>query len=153
MDIANFDGIRTDFLDRVQQAVYCIAATVDPKGRPRTRVLHVVWDVRNAPIGWVITWPKSPKAKHLANTPFVSLAYFSDPKKPIYAECVAAWVSDAAEQHRIWDWYKTVPPPMGFDPEPHYGTIANEYFGLLRLTPWRVELGALGQASQIWRPQ
>jgi general stress protein 26 len=132
MEIARFEDIQPEFMNRLQRAVYCNVATVDPKGRPRSRVMHVVW---NGPTGWVITWPGSHKAKHLAHNPFVSLAYVSEPQKPVYVECTAEWVTERSEKLRIWELHKTIPPPLGFDPTPHYGTIEHEYFGLLRFTP------------------
>ena len=149
MEVALFSEIQAEFIDRVQQAVYCTIATVDPKGRPRSRVMHPIWD---GPVGWVITSPGSYKARHLAVNPHVSLAYISDPKKPVYAECIAEWVKETTEQQRVWELHKTIPAPLGFDPTPHYGTIAHEHFGLLRLTPWRIELAGLGSESWIWRP-
>ncbi|HLY25767.1 MAG TPA: pyridoxamine 5'-phosphate oxidase family protein [Aggregatilineales bacterium] len=149
MEVARFEDIQTEFMHRAQKAVYCNVATVDRKGRPRSRVMHVIWE---GPMGWVITWPESHKAKHLANNPYVSLAYVTEPKKPIYVEGIAAWVQEVVEQQRIWDLHKAIPPPLGFDPTPHYGTIQHKYFGLLRFTPWRVELAELGSESLIWRP-
>ena len=148
MDVAQFEDIQIEFMQRIQQAVYCNVATVDLKGRPRSRVMHVIWD---GPIGWIITWPGSHKAKHLANNSYVSLAYVNNPKKPVYVECTAEWVDDISEQRRIWELHRTTPPPLGFDPAPHYGTIAHQYFGLLRFTPWRIELAELGSESLIWR--
>lgn len=149
MEVAQFSDIQAEFMHRVQQGVYCVLATADLKGRPRTRVMHVVW---YGPIGWVITSPQSPKVKHLASNPHVSLAYISNPMKPVHVECMAEWVTDRAEMLRIWDVYKTIPPPLGFDPTPHYSTIEHQHFGLLQFTPWRLELAALGSESQIWRP-
>lgn len=148
MEVAHFEDIQAEFMDRLQQAVYCNVATVDLKNRPRSRVMHVVW---NGPVGWVITWPESHKARHLANNPYVSLAYINNPEKPVYVECTAAWITSTSEKLRIWELYKTIPPPLGFDPEPHYGTIGNPYFGLLQFTPWRIELAGLGEESRIWR--
>ena len=149
MEVSRFTDIQAEFMERIQQAVYCSMATVDLKGHPRSRIMHPVWD---GPSGWVISWPESPKAKHLANNPHVSLAYISNSHKPVYIECTAAWVRDIDEKKRIWELYKTIPPPMGFDPTPHYGSIEHKYFGLLQLTPWRIELAELGSESQIWRP-
>lgn len=149
MDIARFEDIQSEFMARAQQAVYCNVSTVDRKGRPRSRVMHVVWD---GPVGWVITWPASHKAKHLVNNPYVSLAYVSSPMKPVYVECIAEWVTEVGEQWRIWELHKTIPPPLGFDPAPHYGSIEHKYFGLLRFTPWRIEIAELGAESLIWRP-
>ena len=149
MDITHFEDIQAEFMDRLQQAVYCNVATVDRKGRPRSRVLHIVWD---GPFGWVITRPDSPKAEHLASNPYVSLAYIKNPMKPVYVECTAQWVTDIDEKQCIWELYKTIPPPLGFDPSPHYGTIEHEYFGLLQFNPWRIELAELWKESLIWRP-
>lgn len=149
MQVAQFEDIQAEFMARAQQAVYCNVATVDRKGRPRSRVMHVVWE---GPIGWVITWPGSHKAKHLSNNLYVSLAYVKDPYKPVYIECLAEWVTETSEQQRIWELHKAIPPPLGFDPEPGYGTIEHEYFGLLRFTPWRMELAELKSESLIWRP-
>lgn len=150
MEVSQFKDIQTEFMDRLQQAVYCNVATVDPKGRPRSRVMHVVWD---GPIGWVITDPASYKTRHLANNPFVSLAYISSPYKPVYVDCTAAWINETGEKQRVWELHQTIPPPLGFDPTPHYGSIEHKYYGLLRFTPWRMELATLGAESLIWRPE
>jgi hypothetical protein len=123
-------------------------ATVDRHNRPRSRVIHPVWEDST---GWVISWPETPKFRHLAHNPQVSLAYLADPYKPVYVDATAEWLTDRAEQMRVWDYYKTVPPPMGFDPEPHYGSIDHHHFGLLRLIPWRIELYTLNGESVIWR--
>jgi uncharacterized pyridoxamine 5'-phosphate oxidase family protein len=149
MEVAQFETIQTEFMNRIQQAVYCNVATIDRKGRPRSRVMHVVWD---GPVGWVITWPGSHKARHLANNPYVSLAYVHNPKKPVYVDCTAEWVNQVDEKLRIWELHKLTPPPLGFDPTPHYGTIDHKYFGLLRFSPWRIELAETGLESLVWRP-
>ena len=149
MEITRFEDLQTEFMNRAQQAVYCNVAIVDRKGRPRSRVMHVIWD---GPIGWVITSPGSYKGRHLENNPYVSLAYVSNPMKPVYADCRAEWVHEVNEKYRVWELHKTIPPPLGFDPTPHYGTIEHKHFGLLKFTPWRMELAELGAESLIWRP-
>jgi general stress protein 26 len=149
MEIDQFEQIQEEFMARAQKSIYCNVATVDTKGRPRSRIMHLVWD---GPIGWVITWPETHKAKHLANNPHVSIAYIGEPLKPVYVEATADWVVDRIEKQRIWELHKSIPPPLGFDPEPGYGTIDHMYYGLLRFTPWRVELAELKKESLIWRP-
>ena len=149
METHQFEDIQPEFMNRVQQAVYCNVATVDLKLRPRSRVMHLVWD---GPTGWVITSPGSYKRQHLVKNPYVSLAYISNPMKPVYADCKAGWINEPDEKHRIWRLHQTLPPPLGFDPTPHYGTIQHEHFGLLSFTPWRIELAELGSESLIWRP-
>jgi general stress protein 26 len=112
--------------------------------------MHPVWD---GPIGWCISWPESHKAKHLAYNPHVALAYIHDRDKPVYIDCVAEWVDDRREKQRIWELHQTLPAPLGFDPQPHYGTIDHPYYGLLRFTPWRIELATLQGEPLIWRPR
>lgn len=148
MRLSDFADMQEEFMRRVSQAVYCIMATVDRQNRPRTRIMHPVWE---GATGWAISWPLSPKAKHLAHNPHVSLAYMQDTAKPVYVEALAHWIKDRTEQQRIWELCKTFPPPLGFDPQPHYGTIDHRYFGILRFTPWRMELGNLVGESMIWR--
>ncbi len=64
---------------RVSQALYCNMATIDRQNRPRSRMLHPIWD---GSTGWSISWPESHKAKHLHHNPDVSLAYIQDKEKP-----------------------------------------------------------------------
>jgi general stress protein 26 len=149
MEIALFEEMQVEFMRRVSQAVYCTMATVDLKNRPRTRVLHPIWD---GPIGWVISWPASHKAKHLAHNPAVSLAYIPDKEKPVYVDGFAEWIENFDEKRRIWDLHRTTPAPSGFDPQPHYGSVEHPYFGLLMIMPWRIELGNLNGEPVIWRP-
>jgi general stress protein 26 len=150
MEVARFADIHAEFLARVSQVVYCSMATIDRQNRPRSRVLHPIWD---GPIGWVISWPQSHKAKHLAHNPAVSLTYIPDKDTPVYVDGVAEWIDDVAEKQRIWELHRTTPAPVGFDPQPHYGSIDHPYYGVLRITPWRIELGNLYGEPVIWRGQ
>jgi len=148
MEVEKFEDLQIEFVQRVAHAVYCSMATVDRKNHPRSRILHPIWD---GPIGWVISWPQSHKAKHLQGNPYVSLAYIHDREKPVYVDCSTEWVDEVDEKERIWELHKTTPPPLGFDPQMFYETIDHPYFGLLKFTPWRIELGNLGGESIIWR--
>jgi general stress protein 26 len=148
MELQRFEDMQTEFLARVSQAVYCTMATIDRQNRPRSRVIHPIWD---GPVGWLISWPASHKSKHLARNPAVSLAYIADKEKPVYVDALAGWVEDVEEKHRIWELHRTTPEPLGFDPQPHYGTINHQYFGLLKITPWRIELSNLYGEPLIWR--
>jgi len=148
MEVLRFEDLQAEFMARVSQAVYCAMATIDRVNRPRSRIMHPIWD---RPIGWVISWPASHKARHLVRNPAVSLAYIADRDKPVYVDGIAEWIDAVDEKRRIWDLYKTTPPPLGFDPQPHYGDIDNPLYGLLRITPWRIELGNLSGDPRIWR--
>ena len=52
MDVATFDEIKDEFNARVQRIVWCTVTTIDQKGRPRSRILHPIWD---GPTGYIAT--------------------------------------------------------------------------------------------------
>ena len=148
MEVPTFAEMQAEFLERVSQAVYASMATIDTKDRPRSRIVHPIWE---GVTGWIVSWPETLKSKHLARNPHVSLAYIKDIEKPVYVECTAEWIHDRAEKWRVWDVIKMAPAPMGFDPEPIFGTIDHIHFGLLKLTPWRIELYTLRGEPVVWR--
>src|ERR1700682_1462510 len=86
MDIASFAEIEDEFMARVRRIVWCTVATVDRRGRPRTRILHPIWE---GSTGWIGTSPRSLKAKHLEHNPYVSLSYWDQQHQQIYADCKA----------------------------------------------------------------
>ena len=77
----------------------------------------------------------------------------------MYAECRAEWRDEPAEKRRIWELYKSVPPPLGYDPQAFWkGGFEDPEYGLLKLTPWRIELSAIGDMMQgvpprVWRQE
>ncbi len=148
MEVVHFDELQEEFLQRISQIVYCTMATVDRQNRPRLRIMHPIWE---GPVGWIISWPASHKAKHLAHNPAVSLAYMAAKDKPVYIDGIAEWIDSRAEKQRVWELHQQTPEPIGFDPEPHYGTIDHQYYGVLRITPRRIELGNLFGEALIWR--
>ena len=94
MHVATFSAMQTEFLERVQEAIYCNLATIDLKGRPRSRIVHPVWE---GSVGWIISWPVTPKFKQIERNPHVSLAYIHDINKPVYVEGTAEWIMDRDE--------------------------------------------------------
>jgi uncharacterized pyridoxamine 5'-phosphate oxidase family protein len=145
--VASFSDIRDEFLERANRIVYCNLATIDAQGRPRSRVVHVVWEDAT---GWITTDPTYPKSRHIAANPYVSLGYVADIAAPAYAECRAEWVGDLDEKQRVWELIKATPPPLGFDPAPIYQTPDSARFGLLRLTPWRIQVSDAPAYHRIW---
>ena len=153
MDVASFSEIEKDFNARVARIVWCTATTVDRKGRPRSRMLHPIWE---GTTGWIATGRHSFKEKHLAKNPYISLTYWDPQHEQVHAECRAEWVDDLGEKQRVWELFKSTPEPLGYDPAMFFQSADNPEFGLLKLTPWRIELWSLGamasgQPSQVWR--
>jgi general stress protein 26 len=148
-----FDEIAEEFLARANRIVLCSVATVDSQGRPRSRILHPIWEGSTA---WITTNPASFKRRHLATNPYVSLAYV-DAVKPAYADCQAEWVTDPAEKQHVWDLCLSTPLPLGFDPAPIYdpvdgSTTGRIEFGALKLTPYRITLYQWPEPLKMWTP-
>jgi general stress protein 26 len=153
MKIATFAEIEAEFVERAHALVWCAAATVGADGRPRTRLLHPVWE---GGTGWITTRRHSPKEADLARTPYVSLAYVTDVTCPIYADCEAVWEDDPATKRRVWNLIASLAPPLGFDPAPIYGSADDPNFGLLKLTPTSVRLTNVMEQDRsriyrVWR--
>ena len=152
MKISSFSEIESEFIERVHTIVWCSVATVDTKNRVRSRILHTIWE---GATGWAATRPDSLKARHIAHNPYVSLAYVGDVYKPVYADCTAEWVDDPSTKQRIWDMFTAAPPPLGYNLEPFFTSVDSPGFGLLKLTPWRIELFDITNPEnprKVWRP-
>jgi uncharacterized pyridoxamine 5'-phosphate oxidase family protein len=153
LEVANFSDIEAEFIQRVHTMVWCSAATVDSRQRPRSRILHPIWE---GATGWITTHRNSHKARHLAKNPYMSLAYIQSIHTPVYVDCKAEWVEDRDQKQRVWELFKTTPPPLGFDPAQDFISPGHEKFGLLKLTPWRIDLVSFPAESfetgtQVWR--
>lgn len=152
-EVKSFDDIKDEFNKRVSRTVWCTVTTVDRTGRPRARILHPIWD---GPTGYIATGRESFKSKHVAANPYVSCSYWDQQHEQVFAECKADWVEDLAEKQRVWDLFKNTPMPYGYDPAMFFpGGPAAAATGIMRLTPWRVELGSLAtmmSGPTIWRP-
>jgi general stress protein 26 len=155
MSATTFADIQDEFMKRVQRIVWCTVATVDTRGRPRSRMLHPIWE---GATGWIMTGRHTLKEKHIQHNSHVSLSYWDQQHEQIYVECRAEWEDSASEKRRIWDLFKNTPPPLGYDPGLFWpGGPEDPTFGVLKLTPWRIELSSLndlivGKPAQVWRP-
>ncbi|MEX0684190.1 MAG: pyridoxamine 5'-phosphate oxidase family protein [Dehalococcoidia bacterium] len=158
-ETTNFAEIADEFTKRVSRIVWCTVATVDTKGRPRTRILHPIWepDGRGGTTGYIATGRHSHKEKHLARNPNISLTYWDQVHEQIYLDATAEWADDAGEKRRIWELYRGTPPPYGYDPGMIWkdGPDAED-FGVLLLTPRRIELYGIadlmaGRPPLVWR--
>ena len=146
--IAAFADLAEEFVTRAHGMVWANVATLDSRGRPRSRVLHPLWEGET---GWIVSRADCPKTREVARDPHVSVAYVADIAKPVYADCWAEWVDDLDEKARVWELFRSAPPPVGYDPVEFFGGPDNPEFGLLRLTPWRVEVTNWPTNSRVWR--
>jgi general stress protein 26 len=155
LEVRHFSEIEGEFIRRVHSIVWCSVATVDSRGRPRSRVLHPIWE---GSTGWILTHRDSYKSRHIERNPYVSLTYLdvADIMRPVYADCAAEWVDNPAQKRRIWDMFTAAPPPLGYDPTSTFGSPDLDTTGLLKLTPWRIALVTFPAPSHdegqlIWR--
>lgn len=154
MDVGSFEEIREEFEKRVNRIVWCTVATVDSKGRPRSRILHPIWD---GSTGWIATGRNSFKSKHLAKNPYVSLTYWDPQHQQVYAECKASWDDSQATKDRLYEMYLHAPAPMGYDLKMFWRQGATDPgLGALKLEPWRIELSSMGDMATgkpplVWR--
>ena len=136
-----FDEIETRLRLITDRIVWCTFATVDRSGKPRSRILHPIWE---GPTGWIATGRHSHKEKHLASNPFVSLTYWDPTHEQAMIDCEAAWEDGPGEKQRVWTLFRDTPPPLGYDLGMLWKNVDDPTFGLLRLRPWRISVGSLG---------
>lgn len=131
------------FVEMAHEIVWASVATVDEKSRPRSRILHPIWQWDGSHlVGWIATGPTPTKRAHLENSPYVSLNYWTPKHDTCIAECRAAWALDDETRTRIWDLFKSTPQPLGYDPSmiPVWDAPTSDSFAVLRLDPWRLRV-------------
>ncbi len=137
------DIVAPEFVAIAHRIVWCVVATTDANGEPRTRVLHPIWEWDHGVLtGWIATSPQSPKAADLSRTPQLSLTYWSPTQDTCTADCAAAFESDPADRAAGWDRFANGPAPVGYDPSiiPGWTNPDAPDFGVLRLTPHRLRV-------------
>ncbi len=141
--MSQLNEVAPKFVEMAHQIVWCTVATVDAKGRPRSRVLHPIWEWDGqALVGWIATAKTPIKAAHMAASPNVSCNYWAPTQDTCVAECAAQWVEDAATKHKVWDMLANGPAPVGYDPSmiPGWENADSPGFDPLRLDPWRLRV-------------
>jgi hypothetical protein len=144
------------FMEMAHRIVWCSVATVDGQGRPRSRILHPIWQWDGTElIGWIGTGPTPTKRAHLAAQPYVSLSYWSPTHDTCVADCRATWAFDDETRTMVWEKFLTTPPPLGYDPKiiPAWTSPTVEAFAVLRLEPWKLRVfpgsALLGQGGAV----
>lgn len=161
IEASNFDDIAEAFHARVARMVWCNVASVDSDCRPRSRIMHPLWEGKT---GWIGTWLTSVRSGHQAPSlkveqlranPSASLAYVGDVMKPVYVDCRVEVRDDPKAKRRFSELARALPPPYGYDPAELFGTPVEPRYGVLRLEPTRialVEFPAPPGRVIVWRP-
>ncbi len=131
------------FVEMAHRIVWCSAATVDGQGRPRSRVLHPLWNWDGKELtGWIATGPTPLKRAHLDAHPFVSCNYWATNHDTCVAECRTEWFFDDDTRTEVWNAFKNAPAPVGYDPAiiPVWTSPTDDTFAALKVTPWRLRV-------------
>lgn len=131
------------FITMAHRIVWCSAATVDVEGRPRSRVLHPIWEWDGDQLkGWICTSPTPTKRQHLHAQPYISLNYWCPDQDTCVAECRAQWAFDQETKSEIWEKFKSAPEPVGYDPAmiPAWTSSNSDNFAIITLEPWRLRI-------------
>jgi general stress protein 26 len=100
----DFEPLREDFLRITASIIYCTVTTVDPEGRPRSRVMHPIFEVvEGHPRGWAVTDRTPLKSRHIAANPYVACSYWSPAQDTVAIDCTAEWVEDDSLLREVWD--------------------------------------------------
>ncbi|MEU7816164.1 pyridoxamine 5'-phosphate oxidase [Pseudonocardia sp. NPDC049154] len=141
-----------EFVAIAHRIVWCTLATVDARGRPRSRVVHPLWTVEAdaSLVGRVTSRRSSPKSAHLAAHPYASCSYWDRQHDVAVAECHAEWDPEPA---RSWHLFTEPDPPVGFDPAAMFaGGLSSPDAGIVVLRPWRVRWGRAAELAAGARP-
>ena len=132
------------FVEVAHRIVWASVATVDASNRPRSRVLHPIWEVVDGDlVGWIATGPTPAKVAHLEHSPYVSVNYWDAQHDVATAECAATWHHDDETCVRVWNLFADGPEPVGYDPAmipPWKDGPTSPAFAALRLSPWHLRV-------------
>jgi general stress protein 26 len=151
-----FAEFQTDFLRLTQQIVWCSLTTLDRLDRPRSRIIHPIWEVTDdRPVGWLATRRSPIKVAHLNHSREISLAYWQPSHDAVLLQCQASWADDLAQKQRIWNLFASTPPPLGYAPQSIWsGGPDDPDYSLLRLDAWRVQIVTVqtltSKRARVW---
>lgn len=148
--------VASAFVEMAHTIVWASVATVDNLGRPRSRILHPIWQWDGASlVGWIGTSPTTTKRSHLQASPNMSVNYWSPSQDTCLAECHAAWAFDDETRTYVWNLFLNTPPPLGYNPAiiPAWTSPTADAFAAIRLDPWRLRVFPgtvlLGQGGKV----
>ena len=157
-----FAEVAPGFVEIAHRIVWCTVATVEPTNRPRTRILHPIWEWDGERlVGWIATSPTARKQADLSYSPSASLTYWDPSHDIATADCDAELIDeDDAIRTEVWRKFAEGPAPVGYDPNiipPWRAGPTSDAFAAIRLDPWRLRTmpGSVmlqGQGEvKVWR--
>jgi hypothetical protein len=93
--VTPLEQIAPAFIEMAHSIVWASVATVDENSRPRTRILHPIWEWDGTDLfGWIATVPSPVKRAHLAVHPEMAVSYWTTTHDTCAAECLVEWYLD-----------------------------------------------------------
>jgi hypothetical protein len=138
------EQIAPAFIDMAHSIVWASVVTVDRDGKPRSRILHPIWEWDGTDlVGWVATVPTPLKHAHLHAHAEVAVSYWTSTQDTCSAECTAQLYVDDDTRKAVWDNFANAPEPVGYDPFiiPTWADgPTSEQFAAIRLSPYRLRV-------------
>ncbi|HEY6393926.1 MAG TPA: pyridoxamine 5'-phosphate oxidase family protein [Candidatus Binataceae bacterium] len=124
----------------------CIGTAIG--NQPKVRVVHPAFEEKKL---WIATGRNSAKARQIEKNPQVELFYQVSPPDLVHLTVTgkAGFIDDLAEKKRVWNGKIFDYDLSQFWP----GGPESKDFGLLLVTPSRIELTSLAEMGQGKKPQ
>ena len=137
---------------RVSRIVWCTVATVDTKGRTRVRILHPMWEGSDR---LDLHRPPQRQGEAPGEEP-VRVAVLLGPQARAGVRRLSRRVGGRPRREAAHlESLRVTPEPYGYKPAMFWpGGPAGADFGVLKCTPWRIQLGGLtpaGFENRVWR--
>jgi general stress protein 26 len=123
---------------RVRKTIWCTLATVDARGRARTRIVHPVWE---GDVCWIASRARAPKVAHIERAPGVSLLWWDPDHQQVTVDGTATVHRDEATKRRAWAAFSAPAEPYGWDPATIFpGGPGSDEWVAISVVPERVAL-------------
>jgi hypothetical protein len=136
-----------DLAEITGRIIWSTVTTTDQHGRPRSRIMHPVWEIGEQGVSGVIGTRRTPvKVAHLARSPWLTCSYWSPEHDAAFVDCRAEWAGSQA-----WERLAKGYDPAALWPE---GPDSPD-FAALELTPYRIQViraadMAAGRPTPMW---
>ena len=106
------------FVEMAHRIVWCSVATVDPTNRPRSRVLHPIWEWDGTTLtGWIATGPDTGQARAPRAQPVRLVQLLGAEPRHLRGRVPGRrGPFDDETCIEVWDRFKHGPAPVGYDP-------------------------------------
>lgn len=141
--MAELNAVAPSFVEMAHRIVWATAASVDAANRPRTRILHPIWEWDGTALrGWIATGPTPVKRADLEHSPHLALSYWDPSHDTCSADCQVTWLTSDEDKAAVWDRFAGGPAPVGYDPSiiPGWEEPSSPGFGALELHPYRLRV-------------